>query len=103
MRIGEAKCSKCETVTKLIKGMCLKHYQQKNHKKYKKMKIKPPKVIIKKKTKTIKGYALLINGKLDINYDVYSTIELAKTTNSIYRNRNKHKTEIVPCVITYEK
>jgi hypothetical protein len=26
MRIGEGKCSQCDRVTKLIKGMCQQHY-----------------------------------------------------------------------------
>lgn len=103
MRIGEAKCSKCDTMNKLIKGLCVFHYQQKNHKRYKKVKIEKPTIIVKKRTKTLKGYALLIDGKLDINYDIYTTLELAKANNTSYRNGTKSKTKIVPCVITYEK
>lgn len=101
MRIGEGKCSKCETVTKLIKGMCQRHYQQKNNKRYNKMKTKKPIVIVKKTVRKVKGYALLVNGKLDINYDIYTRPELAVATLPSYRHGINSKTEIVPCTITY--
>lgn len=39
MKINEKKCSKCDTHSTLIKGMCTKHYQQlKNKQRYEKNK-----------------------------------------------------------------
>lgn len=35
MKIGEKKCSKCEIVSISIKGLCVYHYKQQNHEKYK--------------------------------------------------------------------
>lgn len=50
----------------------------------------------------IKAFGLLINGELDIHYDIYRTIKEVKYFNANYRNSYNDKNKaIIPITISY--
>jgi hypothetical protein len=69
MRIGEAKCSVCDTVTMLTKGMCQKHYVN-NANKIKRRMTK----ISERKCEICDVYAVLIRGLCPMCYPKFSKL-----------------------------
>ncbi len=50
----------------------------------------------------IKAYGLLINGELDVHYDIYKTLKEAKHFNSNYRSASTDKNKvIIPVTVSY--